>query len=61
MLFKEDFSLKDPMLGSKMASKLMLDALSSRSTSNPKILLDLRHMYDFGVTRLFKPTSNLLV
>ena len=36
MLFKVDFSLKDPILGPKMASKSMLDVLKSFSILAPK-------------------------
>ena len=48
VLFKEDLSLAD-RLGPKMASKSMLDVLSSGVTSNPKICPDLRCMYDFKI------------
>ena len=38
VLYNEDFSLRDAMLGSKLASKSMFDALSLGATSDSKIL-----------------------
>ena len=48
VLFKQDLSLA-VRLGPKMASKSTLDALSFGTTSDPKICLDLRCMYDFKI------------
>ena len=44
LLSKEDFFLRDSMLGHKMASRSMFDVLSFRVTSYPNILSDLRCM-----------------
>ena len=47
-LFSEDLSL--PIrLEPKMASKSTFEALSSRTTSGPKVCPDLRCMYDYEV------------
>ena len=48
VLFKEDLSLAD-RLGPKMASKSMLDTLSSGAALDPKICPDLRCMYNFKI------------
>ena len=49
VLFNEDFSLRDPMLGPKMASKSMFEMLSSRATLDLKILPNLGCMYEYEV------------
>ena len=48
VLFSEDLSLAI-RLEPKMASKSTLDALSSGTTSGPKVRPDLRCMYDYEV------------